>query len=415
MPKKLVSNKKKITSQMVYPSNPKPTKPFTNGQQKESNSYIHPEQPTFIYDITKPWEEVVKEDPIWLSQKFPPLPKLYNFLGKQLISPIIIGAGPASGKLWTDFYFKMGYGAVIQKTQRTMPRPSNKVPNVAIIKSDKSLKRSDIGKPLIASLNPEDFNKYQSITNSFGNPSPDMQIWASELVEQKKAVQSGQMLGCSVTATMTEDGGACVVILNDSSSNAMIMQTATDLLMAASAAASAGADFVELNLACPNVTENSEEGEMFQNAKLVEYTFAEFKKRFPQTPIGFKFGLYKDKDQMRRVFSQAGDNLTYVSGINAVAMPVTDDKGKNILPGRSTSGVCGKILKNIALEHIRWAAEIREEEGLKYEILGGGGILTPKDVEQFLESGANAVQVSTIAMTNPLFANEYSMYNQKAN
>ena len=64
-------------------------------------------QPTFIYDIEKPWEEVVQNPPVWVSNKFPPLPKLYSFLGQNIISPIVIAAGPASGKIWTDFYFKM--------------------------------------------------------------------------------------------------------------------------------------------------------------------------------------------------------------------------------------------------------------------------------------------------------------------
>ena len=43
-------------------------------------------------EIEKTWEEVIKEPPIWLSNKFPPLPKekKYEFLGKKLISPIAI-------------------------------------------------------------------------------------------------------------------------------------------------------------------------------------------------------------------------------------------------------------------------------------------------------------------------------------
>ncbi|EKD91231.1 MAG: Dihydroorotate dehydrogenase [uncultured bacterium] len=365
-------------------------------------------QPTFIYDIEKPWEEVVQNPPVWVSNKFPPLPKLYSFLGQNIISPIVIAAGPASGKIWTDFYFKMGYGAVIEKTRRTSHRPSNKAPNVAIIHSNGVLKREDIGKPLTASSDPKDFEKYKSITNSFGNPSPDIAVWSKQLNEQKLGKSPGQLLGCSVTATIGEES-SCSVFLGENPPAALIVETAADLLMGATAAATNGADFVELNLACPNVTENSEEGEMFQNSKLVSYTLAEFKKRFPNIPIGFKFGLYKNKEQMKKVFATAGDNLAYVSGINAIATIVVDKDGNDILPGRKTSGVCGSLLKDIALEHIKWAAEIRDEEGLKYEILGGGGILTVEDVKEFLNEGANAVQIATVAMTNPLFAYEFRL------
>jgi hypothetical protein len=56
-----------------------------------ATSLKHPKQPTFIYDITKSWEEVITKKPVWLSNKFPKLPtqKKYQFLGFDLISPII--------------------------------------------------------------------------------------------------------------------------------------------------------------------------------------------------------------------------------------------------------------------------------------------------------------------------------------
>jgi hypothetical protein len=117
------------------------------------NKLRHPKQPQFIYDITLPWEEVIAKKPLWKGG-FPTLPKQkkYSFLGQKLISPIIIAAGPASGKLWTDFYFKMGYGAVIQKTRRTTPRLANKNPNIAIVKSAVPLTRKAITKGVTASL-----------------------------------------------------------------------------------------------------------------------------------------------------------------------------------------------------------------------------------------------------------------------
>src|SRR3990167_10443061 len=138
-------------------------------------------QPTFIYDIEKPWEEVVQNPPVWVSNKFPPLPKLYSFLGQNIISPIVIAAGPASGKIWTDFYFKMGYGMVIQKTRRTVPRLSNTQPNIAIVYLDKPVEEDGLGETLAASNDPRDFEKYKSMTNSFGNPSSDILTWAKEL------------------------------------------------------------------------------------------------------------------------------------------------------------------------------------------------------------------------------------------
>ncbi|OGI07123.1 MAG: hypothetical protein A3F80_05075, partial [Candidatus Melainabacteria bacterium RIFCSPLOWO2_12_FULL_35_11] len=273
----------------------------------DPKEFVDPNQPPLIYEIEKSWEEVISKPPVWLSHKFPPLPieAKYEFLGHKLISPIAIAAGPASGKIWTDFYFKMGYGMVIQKTRRTVPRLSNTQPNIAIVYLDKPVEEDGLGETLAASNDPRDFEKYKSMTNSFGNPSSDILTWAKELPDQRKIMQPGQILACSVTATTPDEA-------------AQIVETASDLLVGATAAVLGGADVIEFNLACPNVTENPQEGEMFQNVKLVKYVLSEFKRRFPKIPVGIKFGVYNSKEQMKKVFAEAGENLNYVSGINAL-------------------------------------------------------------------------------------------------
>ncbi|HBQ51034.1 TPA: hypothetical protein DD690_03565 [Candidatus Daviesbacteria bacterium] len=367
----------------------------------DPKTFIAKNQPVFVYDIHKSWEQVVKEGPIWKSGKFPPLSKekKYKFLGQKLISPIAISAGPASTKIWTDFYFKMGYGLVFEKTRRTIPRKSNTAPNIAIVKLDHPVTRENLNQKLEATMEDSDWEKYKCMTNSFGNPSPAMPDWTKELAKQRKGVGDGQLLGCSVTATLH--------------SGATMEDAALDLLMAAAAAAISGVQVLEFNLACPNVTENSVEGEMFQDEKLVAYILREFKKRFPEIPCGFKFGVFQSKQQMKKVFMAAGDNLDYVSGINAIAMTVLGKKGEEILPGRRTSGVCGKADQTIALEHIKWASEIRKEEGLKYEILGGGGIVEVADVDRYLSTGADMVQVAAAALANPLLAYKYRLFYDK--
>lgn len=374
-----------------------------------ASDYIDSDQPPLIYEIEKSWEEVISKPPVWLSNKFPPLPSQakYEFLGHKLISPIAIAAGPASGKIWTDFYFKMGYGMVIQKTRRTVPRKSNKEPNIAIVHQDKPVEEEGLGETLSASANPKEWDKYKSITNSFGNPSSDISVWSKELPLQREIMKPGQILGCSVTATTPGEGDGCIALLGDDTTDAQIIETASDLLVGATAAVLGGADVVELNLACPNVTENPQEGEMFQNVKLVKYVLSEFKRRFPKVPVGIKFGVYISKDQMKKVFYEAGGNLDYVSGINALKMTVLASDGSEILPGRKTSGVCGIADQKIALQHIKWASEIREEAGLKYQILGGGGIIEASDVDRYLNEGADIVQIAAIALADPLLAYEY--------
>lgn len=362
-------------------------------------NFIHPNQPTFIYNTKKSWEKVIEEKPIWLSGKFPPLPKekKYKFLGHRLITPIAIAAGPASKKIWTDFYFKMGYGLVFEKTRRTVPRRSNQIPNIVVVRTEQPITRNNLNKKLIGTLSDAEWEKYKSMTNSFGNPSPAVATWSEELTRQRKGANDGQILGCSVTATIVNP-------------KATMEEVAADLLIAATAAAISGAQAVEFNLACPNVTENKQEGDMFQDAKLVSYILSEFKRRFPNLPTGIKFGLYKSKALMKKILIAAGDNLDYFSGINTVGMTVVAKDGSDILPGRRVSGVAGRADQTLALEAIRWSDEIRKEEGLKYEILGGGGIVEVEDVDRYLNAGADMVQVAAVALADPLFAYKYRFY-----
>ncbi len=378
---------------------------------KPASYFQDPKQPPLIYDIKKSWEKVISKPPIWLSNKFPALPKekKFKFLGNKLISPIAIAAGPASGQLWTDFYFKMGFGMVVQKTRRTVPRMSNKEPNIAIVHQENPVSRPHLDDSLSATINPQDWNDYKSMTNSFGNPSSDILTWANELPEQRKVIKDGQILACSVTATTPDKGQGYGGVFSKNNPEALIIETAADLLIGATAAVLGGANVVELNLACPNVTENPQEGEMFQDTKLVKYVLSEFKRRFPKIPVGIKFGVFKSKEQMKKVFYTAGDNLNYVSGINALKMTVLAKDGSDILPGRKSSGVCGIADQQIALEHIKWASEIRKEEGLKYEILGGGGIINASDVNKFLSEGADMVQVAAVALADPLIAYKYRL------
>lgn len=372
--------------------------------------FRHPDQPLLVYDIHKPWEQNVADGPIWRGG-YPPYPaeRPYRFLGHELISPITIAAGPASGKRWTDFYLTMGYGLVMEKTRRTVPRGSNPTPNVAIIKEEQQITRENLDKTLHGSMDEREYQRYRSVTNSFGNPSPNMFTWATHLREQRESVRSGQLLGCSITATALDSGPSCSVILGNSPETAVLVETASDMLIGGTAAAVSGAQVIEFNLACPNVTDHPEEGEMFQNPQLVRYLFAEWKRRFPNNPAGFKAGLYKDKDQMRRVLAGGGDNLGFVSLINAVAMKVVDGEGNKIIGGGTIekAGTCGVPLQTIALEEIEWAADIRESEGLRYEIIGGGGIVSVWDVDRYRDAGADVVFSGSYVFANPLFAYEY--------
>ncbi len=433
---------------------------------KPSEVYRHPDQPTLIYDINKPWEEVVANPPIWLGG-FPekPTEKKYILFGEPTISPMIIAAGPASGQRWTGFFLRMGYGAVIEKTRRSRERRSNPLHNIAIVLSRKPLSEKTIDKPRLGSLNPDDWKRFKSMTNSFGNPSSSIPTWTSEFRRQLTDVGDGQVLAVSVTATVDpfmKDYPGYFWDIEEPQSNAQYEEyiekrweagwkifrekrawekiseqdaeerkqgykvamrqliaarqsekIIADVMVGIAAAVGAGAEAVELNFACPNVTGNAIEGEMFQDGRLVHNTFDAAREMFPGIKLGLKVGRFNNLEQARSVIYEFYGNVDFVSTINALSVPIIALDGTPILIGRERAGTCGEILREISLRQVEMIAKLRDSANYDFEIHAGGGITEPAHVEQFKNAGGDGFFSGSAVLANPLLNNDYLYWLQE--
>jgi len=50
--------------------------------------------------------------------------------------------------------------------------------------------------------------------------------------------------------------------------------------------------------------------------------------------------------------------------------------------------------------------KVREEFGMKYDIVGVGGVTTPRDFKEYREAGADVVMTATAAMWNGYLAKD---------
>lgn len=434
-----------------------------------SEKLRHPDQPTLIYDISKPWEDVVAKPPIWLGE-FPPIPteKKFTLFGEPTISPMIIAAGPASGRHWTGFFLRMGYGAVIEKTRRTRKRRPNPLHNIAIVLPGEPLFAENLDQPRLGSLNPDDWNRSHSMTNSFGNPSSPMPIWTDEFRRQLTDVSDGQILAVSVTATVDpeqkdypgyfwditnptskaeyeeyaekrwESGWKRFAadqeekgwqkpsaedieqrkqgFLNDMRKLIEARQSEramADVMVGIAAAVGAGAKAVELNYACPNVVENAIEGEMFQDGSLVHDTFETARRMFPGIKLGLKVGRFSSYEQARTIIYSTFGNIDFISTINALSVPILATDGTPILIGRERAGTCGEILRELSLRQVEMIANLRDSAHYNFEIHAGGGITEPIHVEQFRNAGGDGFFSGSAVLANPLLNNDYLRFLQE--
>jgi dihydroorotate dehydrogenase (fumarate) len=152
------------------------------------------------------------------------------------------------------------------------------------------------------------------------------------------------------------------------------------------------ADFIEVNLSCPNV-----EGE-----GILAYDFVQLPKYIKTlteisgpVKVGFKLPPYTDVSQFSLVSKILLDSSTsFISSINTLPGLVIDPKkGSTVIkPKNGQGGLAGDYIKPIALYNVR---QFFERVGDKIDIIGVGGVRSGSDAFEYLLAGASLVQVGT--------------------
>ncbi len=161
----------------------------------------------------------------------------------------------------------------------------------------------------------------------------------------------------------------------------------------------AGADMIECNFSCPQMTSHAMGSDVGQNPELVK-TYCEAVARGSKLPILAKMTPNIGDMNIPAIASMEG-GAAGISTINTIKSVTGIDFDKMIgLPvvnGKSSiSGYSGKAVKPIALRFIQ---QMRTNDKLKnVPISGIGGIETWKDALEFIVLGASNLQVTTAVM-----------------
>ncbi len=318
----------------------------------------------------------------------------YDFLGFKISTPFGIPSGPLVNANFCKAVFEKGFDVIHYKTRRSVAFPANPWPNVLFVDIEGDLTLEKAKKPLVGSISTSKDPKQFSITNSFGNPSPEPpSIWQEDM---KKAVASegkGQLLIGSVVGTIQKG------FSEEDYHN--------DFAKAAQMAMMTGVKVIEVNLSCPNV---SSEGVLCYSKEAVEEVCRKTKEVIGNIPLLVKFG-YFSKEQQELLEEIIKSILPFISGvslINTIPAPVVDKNGNQALPGkgRLMAGVCGASIKWAGVDMVKRLKQIKEKMGKGFAIIGVGGVMTPEDYLEYRSAGADVVQSATGAMWNPLLAQQ---------
>lgn len=348
-----------------------------------------------LYDPAKTYQDNFDHGPFPANEK--PYAQsgkpAFTFLGNKIYSPFGIPAGPLLNSQHVKYAFNQGFDVLVYKTQRSIPFKVNDFPNVLYLDVSGDLTPEKASKPLIGHTTTDRPKEDLSITNSFGNPSRGPQFWADDLKKALSYEGKGQLLIMSVVGTIQEGFSQ--------------QDYYDDFARAAELAAGTGVKAIEINLSCPNV---ANEGILCYTHDAVVDICKRVKERIGDTPLIAKFGYFTGDQQelLEGIVKDASPYIQAISLINTITASIVDDDGNQALPGpnRLKSGVCGAGIKWAGLDMVKRLDTLRKKLGIELEIIGVGGVMTPKDFHEYRQAGANLVQSATGAMWNPNLAAE---------
>ncbi len=347
---------------------------------------------TPFYDPNKSYEDNYDDGPFgafadgeMVSQAGEPQ---YDFLGQKIYSPFGIPAGPLLNSKFCKAAFEKGFDISVYKTVRSSAFPSHPFPNILAVKLEGDLTLEKAQNKLTADNN---YSEPLSITNSFGVPSKDPNVWQEDVKKALVSTKKGQALVLSFMGTVRE--------------HQTEQEFVADFALAARLSKETSAKILEANLSCPNI---GNEGLVCYNLEMTEKVAEAIKKEIGGIPLILKVGYYKEDEDLKKLVEIAGKYANGIAAINTISAEVVDKDGSQALPGnnRLRSGVCGTGIKWAGLEMVKRLAKARDEAGTKTKIIGVGGVMKAEDYSEYKEAGADAVMSATGAMWNPYLARE---------
>ena len=161
-------------------------------------------------------------------------------------------------------------------------------------------------------------------------------------------------------------------------------------------AESGGADAIELNISCPNVSHGLDYAtQPHLTAEVIAAV-----KAVTDLPIIAK--LSPNVTDIRPIAKAAEDaGADAISLINTVIGTAIDARKRTFKLANKTGGLSGPAIKPIAL-----LAVYRVAQTVNVPIIGMGGIMNATDAIEFILAGATAVAAGTVNFVNPLAAIE---------
>lgn len=350
-------------------------------------------RPVPFYDPDLSYEENYQRGPFGAFAVAKRAPGLgddpqHTFLGLPVTLPFGIPAGPLLNGRFVKAALDLGYDLPVYKTVRTRKWASHAWPNVLAVEATGDLH------PTTNRLRGHgDYSgDALSITNSFGVPSMDPDVWQPDMADAVAHARPGQVVIGSFQGTQAEHGGG-------------VREYIADFALGARLVRETGVRMTEVNLSCPN--EGTAHLLCFDAERATAVVKA-IKAELGDVKLLAKIAYFADDQALHKLLAGIGPVVDGVVAINTIPAEVVNDAGDQALPGegRLRSGVCGSGIRWAGLAMTERLVRLREELGMQFAVVGVGGVSSAADYALYRVAGADAVMSATGAMWNPMLAQQ---------
>lgn len=345
-----------------------------------------------LYDITQPFETNVVYGP-FPTDPLPVAPaKLtatYKLFNQPLNSLFGVAACPLThGSRAVRVMSHLGYDLITYRSVRSFEWRGNAYPHWRYANKPSQLTIADLASTTEVGENPFPGQEV-SMVNSFGIQSSQPEYWIEDVNRAVTLLPLGQLLMLSIMCSPEHEGRSVI----------------EDATVIAEFAKRTTAKVFEINLAHPNSGKSSL---IYQDIPTSVSVLKAVKKIITDRPIIVKIGYYEQPDMLKDFLTQTKGMLDGISSTNTYAVPIADQEGKQVFPGRAKAGLSGASVRSLSQSQAKSLVTLREELQLQnFPIIGIGGVTKVADIQSYLALGVDAVQAAVGVFANPSLAMEY--------
>jgi dihydroorotate dehydrogenase (NAD+) catalytic subunit len=312
-----------------------------------------------------------------LNVDVPPCAGSWTYCGLPVPSPLAIAAGPLLNGRWILYYAALGFDVLTYKTTRSRQRECYPLPNLQPVETRRMF-AAGCDLPAIDTMR-------GSWAVSFGMPSMSPDVWRADVEWTRSRLPKGKLLTVSVVASAEPNWSAG--------------DLADDFARCARWAIESGADCVETNFSCPNVS--TCDGQLYQQPVAAALVAERVRAAIGTKPYIIKVGFLNDAALVEPLLAAVAPFADALAMTNCISATVHQPDGTPLFAGQPR-GIGGDGIRVASVAQVRQFASIANQRGYQTCIIGCGGISAASHVREYLDAGAEAVQLATAIMLDPL-------------